>query len=55
MIVVMKPQASEQSIHAITKYIKDNGLQVHLSQGEEVTIIGTVAPNTAPSIDLPST
>lgn len=42
MIVVMKPQASEQSIHAITKYIKDNGLQVHLSQGEEVTIIGIV-------------
>ncbi|MCM1127486.1 MAG: 3-deoxy-7-phosphoheptulonate synthase [Lachnospiraceae bacterium] len=42
MIVVMKPQASEQSIRAVTKYIEDNGLQVHLSQGEEVTIIGIV-------------
>lgn len=42
MIIVMKPQASEQSIHAVTKYIEDNGLQVHLSQGEEVTIIGIV-------------
>ncbi|MDD6491933.1 MAG: 3-deoxy-7-phosphoheptulonate synthase [Firmicutes bacterium] len=42
MIIVMKPQASEHSIHAVTKYIEDNGLQVHLSKGEEVTIIGIV-------------
>lgn len=42
MIVVMKPQASEQSIHAVTKYIEENGLQIHLSKGEEVTIIGIV-------------
>ncbi|MCM1134001.1 MAG: 3-deoxy-7-phosphoheptulonate synthase [Clostridium sp.] len=42
MIVVMKPQASEQSIHAVTKYIEENGLQPHLSKGEEVTIIGIV-------------
>ena len=42
MIVVMKPQASEPSIHAVTKYIEENGLQIHLSRGEEVTIIGIV-------------
>ncbi len=42
MIIVMKPQASEQSIRAVTQYIEDNGLQVHLSKGEEVTIIGMV-------------
>ena len=42
MIIVMKPQASEQSIHAVTKYIEENGLQVHLSKGEEVIIIGMV-------------
>ena len=42
MIIVMKPQATEQSIHAVTKYIEENGLQVHLSKGEEVTIIGLV-------------
>lgn len=46
MIIVMKPQASEQSIHAVTKYIEDNGLQVHLSKGEEVTIIGIVGDKT---------
>lgn len=42
MIIVMKPQASEQSIRAVAKYIEENGLQVHLSKGEEVTIIGMV-------------
>lgn len=42
MIIVMKPQAAESSIHAVTKYIEDNGLQVHLSKGEQVTIIGIV-------------
>lgn len=46
MIIVMKPQASEQSIRAVTKYIEDNGLQVHLSKGEEVTIIGMVGDKT---------
>lgn len=38
----MKPHASEKSIQAVTKYIEENGLQVHLSKGEEVTIIGLV-------------
>ena len=42
MIIVMKPKASEQSIRAVTQYIEENGLQVHLSKGEEVTIIGMV-------------
>ncbi len=42
MIIVMKPQAAEKSIRAVTKYIEENGLQVHLSKGEEVTIIGIV-------------
>ena len=42
MIIVMKPNASEKSIQAVANYIEENGLQVHLSQGEEVTIIGLV-------------
>lgn len=46
MIIVMKPQASDQSIHAVTSYIENNGLQVHLSKGEEVTIIGIVGDKT---------
>lgn len=42
MIIVMKPGASEKSIRAVTTYIEENGLQIHLSVGEEVTIIGIV-------------
>ena len=42
MIIVMKPQAAENSIKAITDYIEESGLNVHLSRGTEVTIIGVV-------------
>lgn len=42
MIIIMKPNAAETSVAAVTKYIEENGLQVHLSKGEEVTIIGVV-------------
>ena len=42
MIIVMKPQAAAASIRAITEYIEGSGLNVHLSQGTEVTIIGVV-------------
>ncbi len=42
MIIIMKQHAAESSIAAITRYIEANGLQVHLSKGEEVTIIGVV-------------
>lgn len=46
MIIVMKPQAAEQNIQAVIRYITDNGLQTHLSKGEEVTIIGVVGDKT---------
>lgn len=42
MIIVMKPQAAESSITAIKEYIEGSGLNAHLSQGTEVTIIGVV-------------
>lgn len=42
MIIVMKPQAAAESIKAVTEYIEHNGLNTHLSQGTEVTIIGIV-------------
>lgn len=42
MIVVMKPNASDQSIGAVTRYIEENGLHVHISKGDQVTIIGVV-------------
>ncbi len=42
MIVIMKPNAAPQSVEAVLSFIKNHGLQTHLSQGEEVTIIGIV-------------
>lgn len=42
MIIVMKPQAADSSITAIKEYIEGSGLNVHLSRGTEVTIIGVV-------------
>lgn len=42
MIVVMKPGAGEKSIDSVVSYIEKNGLKTHLSQGEEVTIIGII-------------
>lgn len=42
MIIVMKPQATGEDIGAVVKYIESNGLSVHLSHGEEVTIIGII-------------
>lgn len=42
MIIIMKPHAATSSIQAVSEYIKKSGLEVHLSEGKEVTIIGVV-------------
>lgn len=42
MIIIMKPNAQEKSVHNVIQYIESKGLKVHLSVGEEVTIIGVV-------------
>lgn len=46
MIVIMKPGAASQSVESVLSYIENHGLQTHLSQGEEVTIIGIVGNKT---------
>lgn len=46
MIIIMKPNAAPSSIEAVAGYIKENGLEVHLSQGTEVTILGVVGDKT---------
>lgn len=51
MIIIMKPNASEESIGIVTSYIKANGLETHLSHGEEVTIIGVVGDKTKLATD----
>lgn len=51
MIVIMKPGASAASIDSVVSYVQANGLAVHLSHGEEVTIIGVVGDKSKLSTD----
>lgn len=46
MIIVMKPNAKEESLQMIIKIIDENGLQYNLSKGAEVTIIGVIGDKT---------
>lgn len=46
MIIVMKPNAAQSSIHAVTDFITTKGLETHLSKGHEVTIIGVIGDKT---------
>ena len=42
MIIVMKPGAKESSIKEVISKVKATGLDVHISEGKEVTIIGII-------------
>ena len=42
MIIVLKPDATEQDIKHISEKLKENGLNVHISNGQERTIIGAI-------------
>ncbi|MDD6193752.1 MAG: 3-deoxy-7-phosphoheptulonate synthase [Lachnospiraceae bacterium] len=50
MILVMKPQISEDSLNNLVGEIEKAGLKTHISKGEEVTIVGLVGDKT--KIDL---
>ena len=60
MIVVMKPNATEENIKRVTSTIESLGLDAHLSRGRSLTIIGVVGdkrkfleknPETMPGVD----
>ena len=42
MIIIMKPNASEEAVKKVTNLIEAKGLKAHLSKGAEVTIVGVV-------------
>lgn len=42
MIIIMKPNSNEEQISSVVSYVRQHGLEVHLSTGKEVTIIGVV-------------
>ena len=46
MIIIMKPNASSEAVEKVTNLIQSKGLQVHLSKGDEVTIVGVVGDKT---------
>lgn len=46
MIIIMKPGASKENVDAVVNVITSKGLQAHLSQGDEVTIVGVVGDKT---------
>jgi len=42
MIIVMKPNAPSETVDRVKVLVQSKGLETHLSQGKEVTIIGVV-------------
>src|SRR5512146_498478 len=42
MIIVVRPDATQEQVDHIIKKIKDLGLQAHVSKGMERTIIGAI-------------
>jgi 3-deoxy-7-phosphoheptulonate synthase len=42
MIIVLRPNASDQQIDQVVKHIEELGLKAHLSKGESRTIIGVI-------------
>ncbi|MBT9778429.1 3-deoxy-7-phosphoheptulonate synthase [Clostridium sp. MCC353] len=46
MIIIMKPNASDEAVKKVTNLIEAKGLQVHLSKGAQVTIVGVVGDKT---------
>lgn len=46
MIIIMKPNASDEAVGKIKSLIESKGLSAHLSKGTEVTIVGVVGDKT---------
>jgi 3-deoxy-7-phosphoheptulonate synthase len=42
MMIVMKPGATDEEIHAVVARVEEVGAHAHLSRGEEVTVIGAI-------------
>ncbi len=46
MIIIMKPGATGDNVNTIVNLIEEKGLKAHLSQGDQVTIVGVVGDKT---------
>ncbi|MBN2058650.1 MAG: 3-deoxy-7-phosphoheptulonate synthase [Candidatus Saganbacteria bacterium] len=47
MIIIMKPDASEEQINHVVEKLKQHGFGIHLSQGVERTVIGAIGDKSA--------
>ena len=47
MIIIMKPDASEEQVAHVTERLKKHGFGVHLSKGAERTVIGAIGDKSA--------
>ncbi len=54
MVVVMKPNAPNQDIDAVTDRLESEGFQVHISRGMERTVIGVIGEGTEEVVRLAS-
>ncbi|MEG2274097.1 MAG: 3-deoxy-7-phosphoheptulonate synthase, partial [Clostridia bacterium] len=52
MIVVIKKNQDKKQIENLTKWIKGLGLGVHISEGENSTVIGLIGDTSKIDIDL---
>ncbi len=52
MIIVIKNNTEEKQLNNLTKWIKSLGLGIHLSRGENTTILGLVGDTSVVDIDL---
>ena len=46
MIIIMKRSARQEEIDNVVRIVESNGLDVHLSTGKEVTLIGVIGDKT---------
>ncbi len=42
MIIVMSPSATKENLEKVVKKVESSGLRTHISEGEEVTIVGVI-------------
>jgi 3-deoxy-7-phosphoheptulonate synthase len=52
MIIIMKQDATKEQVEAVIRRVKEAGLEVHLSEGKDKTVIGLVG-DTEKMIDVP--
>ena len=52
MIVVLKPGVQEEKRTQLVEWLKDQGLTVHISEGDYQTVLGLVGDTTRVDMDL---